>query len=143
MPTMRNAIAVLKKSCDTCGMKFPMFCGQPVKPVYPNVCFSRKVDAVGNSRRSQAAARAPSRQRFDPGCHTLTWLIVAIPATYPTSCAFGGPDLRDLYVTTAATALTAEERLREPFAGGLFRCRDSLRRCDRRGATGLRTITTR
>jgi sugar lactone lactonase YvrE len=49
--------------------------------------------------------------------------VVAIPTTYPTSCAFGGPDLRDLYVTTAATALTPDERLREPLAGGLFRCR--------------------
>jgi sugar lactone lactonase YvrE len=52
--------------------------------------------------------------------------LVSIPTTYPTSCAFGGPDFRDLYVTTAATALTPEERLREPLAGGLFRCRPGV-----------------
>jgi len=52
--------------------------------------------------------------------------VVAVPTTYPTSCAFGGPDLQDLYVTTAATALTPEERLREPLAGGLFRCRPGV-----------------
>jgi sugar lactone lactonase YvrE len=46
--------------------------------------------------------------------------VVAVPTTYPTSCAFGGPDLQDLYVTTAATALTPDERLREPLAGGVL-----------------------
>ena len=52
--------------------------------------------------------------------------VVLVPTTYPTSCAFGGPDLRDLYVTTAATALTADERARQPLAGGLFRCRPGV-----------------
>jgi len=52
--------------------------------------------------------------------------VLTVPAAYPTSCAFGGPDLRDLYITTAATALTSEERLRAPLAGGLFRCRPGV-----------------
>jgi len=52
--------------------------------------------------------------------------VVAVPTMYPTSCAFGGPDLQDLYVTTAATALTPDERLREPLAGGVFRCRPGV-----------------
>jgi sugar lactone lactonase YvrE len=52
--------------------------------------------------------------------------VLAVPTTYPTSCAFGGRDLRDLYITTAATALTPEERQREPLAGGLFRCRPGV-----------------
>jgi sugar lactone lactonase YvrE len=52
--------------------------------------------------------------------------VVAVPTTYPTSCAFGGSDLGDLYITTAATALTPDERLREPLAGGLFRCRPGV-----------------
>ena len=41
---------------------------------------------------------------------------IAIPASRVTSCAFGGPDMNQLYVTTAAF-----ERLGEPQAGGLFR----------------------
>ena len=51
---------------------------------------------------------------------------VAIPVMYPTSCAFGGPDLGDLYITSAATALTPDERVKEPLAGGLFRCRPGV-----------------
>ncbi|MET9402307.1 SMP-30/gluconolactonase/LRE family protein [Kitasatospora sp. NPDC002965] len=33
--------------------------------------------------------------------------VLALPARQPTSCAFGGPDLTDLYVTTAALGLNA------------------------------------
>ena len=49
--------------------------------------------------------------------------IVHLPVTHPTSCAFGGADLRDVYITTAAIALDAAARSRQPHAGGLFRCR--------------------
>jgi len=49
--------------------------------------------------------------------------VVRLPVTHPTSCAFGGSDLRDLYITTATVALTPGERARQPQAGGLFRCR--------------------
>jgi sugar lactone lactonase YvrE len=52
--------------------------------------------------------------------------ILTVPASHPTSCAFGGRDLRDLYITTAATPLTSEERRRTPLAGGLFRCRPGV-----------------
>jgi sugar lactone lactonase YvrE len=48
---------------------------------------------------------------------------VQLPVAYPTSCAFGGDGLRDLYVTTAAAKLSAAERASEPRAGGVFRCR--------------------
>jgi sugar lactone lactonase YvrE len=53
--------------------------------------------------------------------------VVSLPVTHPTSCAFGGRDLGDLYITSAATALTPDARLREPLAGGLFRCRPGVR----------------
>jgi len=39
------------------------------------------------------------------------------------SCAFGGPDMSDLYITTAARGLSPEQLENEPHAGGLFRCR--------------------
>ena len=52
--------------------------------------------------------------------------VLTVPVAYPTSCAFGGPDFCDLYITTAARALTSEERLRAPLAGGLFRCRPGV-----------------
>lgn len=43
-----------------------------------------------------------------------------LPVSQVTSCAFGGPDLTTLYVTSAATGLTAEQKQAEPLAGGLF-----------------------
>jgi sugar lactone lactonase YvrE len=45
---------------------------------------------------------------------------VALPATQVTSCAFGGPDLRTLFVTTARQKLTPAELAAQPAAGGLF-----------------------
>jgi sugar lactone lactonase YvrE len=50
-------------------------------------------------------------------------LVVELPVSQPTSCTFGGADLRDLYVTTAAQQLSPEKLAAEPLAGGLFRCR--------------------
>ena len=52
--------------------------------------------------------------------------IVRVPTTYPTSCTFGGPDLRDLYITTARIKLSERERAEQPLAGGLFRCRPGV-----------------
>jgi len=46
---------------------------------------------------------------------------IRVPATQVTSCAFGGPDLRDLYITTAAEDLSPDELREQPHAGGLFR----------------------
>jgi sugar lactone lactonase YvrE len=53
--------------------------------------------------------------------------VVQVPVTYPTSCAFGGPELRDLYITTARITLSAHQRAAQPSAGGLFRCRPGAR----------------
>ena len=52
--------------------------------------------------------------------------IVRMPATHPTSCTFGGADLGDLYITTAAIRLSAAERAQQPAAGGLFRVRPGV-----------------
>jgi len=45
---------------------------------------------------------------------------VHLPVSSPTSCMFGGPDLRTLYITSAAEGLTDEARAAQPQAGGLF-----------------------
>jgi sugar lactone lactonase YvrE len=45
---------------------------------------------------------------------------IELPCSQVTSCAFGGADLRTLFITTAANGLTQEQREREPLAGGLF-----------------------
>lgn len=46
--------------------------------------------------------------------------VVPIPATRVTSCAFGGPELDTLYVTTSRLGLDAETLERYPQQGGLF-----------------------
>lgn len=53
--------------------------------------------------------------------------VVRLPTAYPTSCAFGGADLGDLYITTATIKLSDRERIDQPSAGGVFRCRPGVR----------------
>jgi sugar lactone lactonase YvrE len=43
-----------------------------------------------------------------------------IPAMCPTMCAFGGPDLTTLYVTSARQFRSADELARLPHSGGIF-----------------------
>jgi sugar lactone lactonase YvrE len=53
--------------------------------------------------------------------------IVELPASQVTSCTFGGVELTDLYITSAAADLTAADLAKQPHAGGLFRCRPGVR----------------
>jgi L-arabinonolactonase len=46
--------------------------------------------------------------------------IVELPVSRPTHVAFGGEDLRTLYITTARFRLSPEALAREPMAGGLL-----------------------
>lgn len=45
---------------------------------------------------------------------------IAVPARCPTMVAFGGPDLRTLFITTARAGRPAEELARLPLSGALF-----------------------
>ncbi|MBY4602323.1 SMP-30/gluconolactonase/LRE family protein [Bacillus sp. SPARC3] len=45
---------------------------------------------------------------------------ISVPAKYVTCCAFGGRDLKTLYITTATEKMTEKERYEQPHAGGLF-----------------------
>jgi sugar lactone lactonase YvrE len=49
--------------------------------------------------------------------------VVRLPVGQVTSCAFGGSDLGDLYITTAAHQLDTNALASQPHAGGLFCCR--------------------
>jgi sugar lactone lactonase YvrE len=46
--------------------------------------------------------------------------IVTLPVSLVTSCAFGGPDLADLYITTSSWELDDAALRREPHAGAIF-----------------------
>ena len=45
---------------------------------------------------------------------------IHLPVNNVTMCAFAGPDLRTLYITTARQNMTAEQLARAPLAGALF-----------------------
>ena len=45
---------------------------------------------------------------------------VSVPGGWITNCAFGGPELRTLYITTARVDLDADVQRRQPHAGSLF-----------------------
>ena len=47
--------------------------------------------------------------------------FIPVPASQVTSCAFGGPNLDQLYITTAREGLDAQALEKQPLAGGLFR----------------------
>jgi sugar lactone lactonase YvrE len=52
---------------------------------------------------------------------------IRLPVTNPTSLAFGGADLDELYVTSAKHRLTPERLAREPLAGSVLRLRPGVR----------------
>jgi sugar lactone lactonase YvrE len=61
--------------------------------------------------------------------------VVPVPVAKPTSVAFGGPDLADMYVTTASIHLTPDQLASQPLAGRLLHVRP--------GPVGLPSTTTR
>jgi sugar lactone lactonase YvrE len=52
---------------------------------------------------------------------------IRLPVTNPTSLAFGGDGLAELYVTSAKHRLSQEQLAREPFAGSVLRLRPGMR----------------
>lgn len=53
--------------------------------------------------------------------------VVRVPVERPSCCAFGGKNLDELYITSAATNITAEERARQPWIGDLLRCHPGVK----------------
>ncbi len=58
-------------------------------------------------------------RRYSPDGDLLA--EVGLPIARITSCCFGGPDLRDLYVTTRREGLSEAEAAEQPLAGALLR----------------------
>jgi sugar lactone lactonase YvrE len=67
-----------------------------------------------------------SVNRWNPatGQHLGT---VLLPASNVSSCAFGGPALDTLYITTAREHLNASDLEKQPLAGGIFRAKPGVR----------------
>ena len=65
-------------------------------------------------------------QRYAPGRAARSDQCRCRPRS-TTKCAFGGPDLSDLYITTAWIGLDETGARAQPLAGGLFRMRPGVR----------------
>ncbi|MCX7804455.1 MAG: SMP-30/gluconolactonase/LRE family protein, partial [Planctomycetota bacterium] len=63
--------------------------------------------------------------RWDPKSGRLLQTI-KVPADLTTSCAFGGPGMDVLYITTARTGLKPETLASQPHAGGIFAVRPGV-----------------
>jgi sugar lactone lactonase YvrE len=53
--------------------------------------------------------------------------VIAMPVEFPTSCAFGGADLKDLYITSAWADVPPERRGEQPMAGDVFCLRSGVK----------------
>lgn len=63
--------------------------------------------------------------RYDPSGKRL--LQIDLPVQCPASCAFGGRDLDELYITSAWEDLNDEQRASQPLAGDLFRIKTEIK----------------
>jgi sugar lactone lactonase YvrE len=57
-------------------------------------------------------------RRFSPSGECVA--TIRLPVARPTSCAFGGPQLDRLYISSASIDLDPEALKAQPTAGGLF-----------------------
>jgi sugar lactone lactonase YvrE len=63
-------------------------------------------------------------RRYSPAAKLVQ--SIRFPVSCITKIAFGGPDLTDVYATTAWKALDAAGRAKEPLAGGVFHFRSDV-----------------
>jgi sugar lactone lactonase YvrE len=86
---------------------------------YPGLPDGMAIDAEGCLW--VAFWRGGAVRRFTPGGRLLEEITVPVQRT--TSCCLGGPDLRDLYVTTARRSIRGVPAEVEALAGAVFRYR--------------------
>jgi sugar lactone lactonase YvrE len=63
--------------------------------------------------------------RFSPAAEAIG--RIELPVANITSCTFAGPELDQLYITSARKGLSEAELARQPLAGGLFHCHPGAR----------------
>jgi sugar lactone lactonase YvrE len=74
------------------------------------------VDAEGSYWSCDVAAGCVSR--FSPDGQVLKQILLPVPA--PTTCCFGGGDMRLLFVASRRSRLGGEQLCRSPTSGGIF-----------------------
>lgn len=65
-------------------------------------------------------------RRWDPSTGQVL-ATIELPAKQITSCAFGGPNLETLYITSGANGLDATALAKQPHAGALFAVKPGVR----------------
>ena len=78
------------------------------------------VDAEGGVWVALWAGSAVHRYTPDGALDT----VVRVPTTHPTACAFAGPELDELWITTSRENLSPDD---DPLAGSLFRAEAGVR----------------
>ena len=63
--------------------------------------------------------------RYDPDGKVER--IIPVPALNTTSCVFGGPNMDELYITSAQATLTEQQQKQYPLSGDLFRLKTDIR----------------
>ena len=63
---------------------------------------------------------------YDPTTGALL-RVVTVPAPFTSSCAFGGPDLRTLYITSARGGLSPQQMAEFPLSGDVFATEPGVR----------------
>lgn len=63
--------------------------------------------------------------RYDPDGKVER--ILPVPALNTTSCVFGGPNLDELYITTAQSTLSEKQHAQYPLSGDLFRVKTGIK----------------
>lgn len=53
--------------------------------------------------------------------------VISVPAPRTTACVFGGPNLDELYITSAQIGLTDEQKKRYPLSGDLFHLKTGIK----------------
>jgi sugar lactone lactonase YvrE len=62
---------------------------------------------------------------YDPGTGALRQ-VITVPAPFTSSCAFGGPGLETLFITTARGGLTPQQAAEFPLSGDVFAVRPGV-----------------
>ncbi|MDB5267406.1 MAG: hypothetical protein JWP58_446 [Hymenobacter sp.] len=63
--------------------------------------------------------------RYDPATGALRQ-VITVPAPFTSSCAFGGPGLETLFITTARGGLTPQQLAEFPLSGDVFAVRPGV-----------------
>lgn len=93
--------------------------------VFSGSCFADGLTVDADGYLWIAVWGSWSVQRYSPA--GILDRVVRLPVAQVTSCAFGGEDFRDLYITSAAKDLSSRDRRDQPHAGGIFRVRTGIR----------------